>query len=61
MTIRSDDNEKTILKRFDTYENETLPILNYYKKQNLLTNINGMNKIDEIYKEIRQLIPSLKT
>ena len=61
LIIRSDDNEKTILKRFDTYENETLPILDYYKKQNLLTNINGMNKIDEIYKEIRQIIASLKT
>jgi len=61
LIIRSDDNEKTILKRFDTYENETLPILDYYKKQNLLTNINGMNKIDEIYKEIRQIMTSLKT
>ena len=61
LIVRSDDNEKTILKRYETYENETLPILNYNKKQNLLTNINGMNKIDEIYKEIRQLIPSLKT
>jgi len=58
LIIRSDDNEKTILKRFETYENETLPILNYYEKQNLLTNIDGMNKIDEIYKEIRQIMPS---
>ena len=61
LTIRSDDNEVTILKRFATYENKTLPILNYYKKQNLLTNIDGMNKIDEIYKEIRQILPILKT
>ena len=61
LVIRSDDNEKTILKRFDTYEKETYPVLNYYKKQNLLSNINGMNKIDEIYKEIRQLMTSLKT
>ena len=61
LITRSDDNEKTILKRFDTYEKETFPILNYYKKQNLLTNIDGMNKIDEIYKEIRQIMASLKT
>ena len=61
LITRSDDNEKTILKRYDTYENETLPILNYYKKQSLLTNIDGMNKIDEIYKEIRQIMASLKT
>jgi len=60
LIIRSDDNEKIILKRFDTYEKETLPIFNYYKKQKLLTNINGMNKIDEIYKEIRQIMASLK-
>ena len=60
LITRSDDNEKTILKRYDTYENKTLPILNYYKKQSLLTNIDGMNKIDEIYKEIRQIMPPLK-
>jgi len=57
LITRSDDNEKTIIKRFITYEEKTLPILNYYKKQNLLTNIDGMNKIDEIYKEIRQIMP----
>ena len=56
LKIRSDDNEETIIKRFINYEKETLPILNYYKKQNLLTNIDGMNKIDEIYKEIRQIM-----
>ena len=61
LVVRSDDNEKTIIKRFATYEKETMPILNYYKKQNLLTNIDGMNKIDEIYKEIRHIMPSLKT
>ena len=60
LKIRPDDNKKTVMKRFATYEKETLPILNYYKKQNLLTNIDGMNKIDEIYKEIRQIIPTLK-
>ena len=61
LEVRSDDNEETILKRFDVYEKETMPILNYYKKQKLLTNIDGMNKIDEIYKEIRQIMTSLKT
>ena len=61
LKIRSDDNEETIIKRFINYEKETLPILNYYKKQNLLTNIDGMNKIDVIYKEIRQILPILKT
>ena len=58
---RSDDNELTINNRFETYLNETLPVFNYYQKQNLLHEINGMNKIDDIYKEIRRIIHSLPT
>ena len=54
-------NKNAITNRFNTYEKETLPILNYYENQKLLTNIDGMNKIDDIYKEIRQIIRSLKT
>ena len=58
---RSDDTEETLRKRFSAYNKTTLPILDYYDDQKLLTKIDGMNKIDEIYKEIRQIISSLKT
>ena len=58
---RTDDTEKVIKKRFDTYKNETLPILNFYKEQNLLHQINGMAKIDDISKEIRGIIASIET
>ena len=58
---RSDDNEKTILNRFETYLNKTLPILDFYKEQNLLHRINGMAKIDQIFDEICGIIASLET
>ena len=58
---RSDDNEKVLRNRFKTYQKETAPILNYYKKQNLFTEIDGMQKIDEIYSKIREIIHPLKT
>jgi len=58
---RSDDNEKTILNRFETYLNKTLPILDFYKEQNLLHHINGMGEIDQIFDEIRGIIASLET
>ena len=58
---RSDDNEKTILNRFETYLNKTLPILDFYKEQNLLHHINGMAQIDQIFKEICGIIASLET
>ena len=58
---RSDDNENTIKNRLKAHSLETDPILNYYENKKLLTNVDGMSKIDEIYKEIRQIIHSLKT
>ena len=58
---RSDDNEKTVTNRFETYLNKTLPILDFYKEQNLLHHINGMLEIDQIFDEIRAIIASLET
>jgi len=58
---RKDDNEKTLIQRFETYLEKTLPILNFYKELNLLHQINGMAKIDDIYKEIQGIIASLET
>ena len=57
---REDDNEKTIITRFETYVKKTLPVLNFYKKQNLLHQINGMSKIDQISEEICGIIASLE-
>ena len=58
---RSDDNEETIMNRFETYLNKTLPILDFYKGLNLLHHINGMGQIDQIFKEICGIIASLET
>ena len=58
---RTDDTEKTVKNRFETYKDKTLPILNFYKEQNLLHQINGMAKIGEISKEIHAIITSIET
>ena len=57
---RSDDNKETVVNRFETYVNTTLPILNYYKEQNLLHEIDGKAEINHIFKEIRTIIASLE-
>ena len=58
---RSDDNEKTILNRFETYLDKTLPILDFYKKQKLLHQVDGTLDISQIYKQIQGIITSLET
>ena len=57
---RTDDNEKTIISRFETYLTKTLPILDFYKDQNLLHQINGLTEIDQIFEEIRGILISLE-
>ena len=58
---RSDDNEETIIKRFETYLKDTLPIINYYRDLRLLHEIDGMNNISSIYANIRSIINSIET
>ena len=60
LVTRSDDNEITIGNRFETYCEKTLPILDFYKQQNLLYQINGLAEIDQIFEEIRVIIASLE-
>tara|TARA_Y100001970_G_C13829250_1_gene648876 strand:- start:5 stop:571 length:567 start_codon:yes stop_codon:yes gene_type:complete len=53
---RPDDNEEVAIKRFKTYEKSTEPVIEYYKKLNLLKVIDGERSIDQINKEISDII-----
>ena len=57
---RPDDNEETAIKRFQTYENNINPIMEFYKKLNLLKVVNGESKINEINNEISGLIDAIE-
>lgn len=49
---RSDDNSQTILHRLDVYEKETLPVIEYYQKQNKLIEIDGTPDIQTIFLDL---------
>ena len=53
---RTDDSEEIAIKRFKTYEQSTKPILDYYREQNLIKAVNGEQKIEQINKEIGDII-----
>ena len=57
---RSDDSEEIVIKRFETYEKSTEPLLNYYSKYDLLKEVNGEAEIAEINNEISGLIDTIK-
>ncbi len=53
---RPDDNEQIAIKRYETYERSTEPVIEYYKRLNLLKVIDGERSIDQINKEISDII-----
>ena len=53
---RADDNEDIAIKRYKTYEKTTEPVIEYYKKLNLLKVVDGERSIDQINKEISDII-----
>ena len=61
LETRTDDNEETIINRYETYTKITLPIIDYYVDQKILYEIAGMGEINQIYKEICSIITSLET
>lgn len=53
---RPDDNLDAIKKRLALYEKETKPVINFYREQNKVIDIDGTPDIDTIFKEICQKI-----
>jgi len=53
---RDDDNADVAIKRFETYEKSTEPVLEFYKKMNLVKDINGETNIDSIYDKINDYL-----
>jgi len=57
---RIDDNSKTILNRYEIYVAKTKPILDYYNKRGLLLEIDGNQKIVEIYVKIKGILENIR-
>jgi len=57
---RVDDNEEIAVKRYEMYEKNIEPVIDFYKKSNLLNVVNGERSITEISNEISDLIEGIK-
>lgn len=53
---RSDDNLESFQNRYHTYEEKTAPIIEHYKKQNVLVEVNGDDSVENIFKQIEKII-----
>ena len=59
LIIRKDDQEKTVRKRLEVYHNQTMPLVEYYKKKSLLKEVDANGSIENIRDRIKSAIKNV--
>ena len=57
---RKDDNEETMKNRLSNYEKSTKPLIDYYEKAGLYTEIDGRQPIDKVTEDLVNVLSSVK-
>ena len=50
--LRDDDKPETVQKRLSVYHDQTQPLIDYYKKQNILKSVDGTKPMNEVFSDI---------
>lgn len=53
---RDDDQEETMARRLDVYEDQTAPLIAYYEGESLLRSLPGTGSIDDIFNRIVTIV-----
>lgn len=53
---RKDDNEETIKKRLEVFDNQTRELIDYYKEKGILKEISGDLDAEEVYEEFCEIL-----
>jgi adenylate kinase len=55
---REDDLPETVRQRLEVYQNQTSPLIDYYRNKGILREVDGNQKIDEVEGQIKALLGS---
>ena len=56
LTQRKDDNAEVAKARFETYFNETSPLIEYYKSKGLLKVLDAQGSINEVWEKLLEIV-----
>jgi adenylate kinase len=54
LIARVDDTETAVRKRLQAFHGQTMPVVSYYRNQNLLREVDGVGPVDEVFERIRK-------
>jgi len=55
---RADDNPESVRKRLEVYDEQTAPVIDYYRHQQKLTAIDGVGSMEEVFGRIVEALDS---
>jgi adenylate kinase len=58
---RSDDSGEAVKRRLEKYFEKTVPLINFYREQGLLYNVDAVGAIDEVTRRIFTILERLET
>lgn len=50
--LRDDDKPETVQKRLTVYHDQTQPLIDYYREQNILKTVDGTKPLEEVFSDI---------
>jgi adenylate kinase len=53
---RADDNPETVKARLATYDEQTRPLIEYYRRKGLLRSVDGARDPESIYREVAKIV-----
>lgn len=53
---RADDNEGVIRNRMNVYQEQTAPLIDYYRQRDLLVHVNGEQSVEDVQSDLRAVI-----
>ncbi|MBQ7126131.1 nucleoside monophosphate kinase [bacterium] len=56
LTTRADDNEEIARARFNTYFEQTAPLIDFYKNKNMLYNLDANGSIEEVWDRLLKIV-----
>lgn len=57
---RTDDNLESLKKRFNTFYNDSLPIIEFYNEKNLVRKIDGTGEPDVVFQHVQNVFKEIQ-
>ena len=60
LVLRDDDKPETVKKRLSVYHDQTQPLIDYYKNEGILAEVDGTKDMEEVFQDIVNILGAYK-